>query len=50
MLSYMILMGISGTIINRKIYNSTSNLYLGPVIFGILTAYINATVYTLPAP
>lgn len=50
MLCYMILMGIYGTIINRKIYNATSNLYLGPVIFGILTAYINTTVYTLPAP
>ncbi|MDO4493556.1 MAG: alpha/beta fold hydrolase [Clostridia bacterium] len=50
MLSYMVLMGIAGTLINRKIYNATSNLYLGPVIFGILTAYINTTVYTLPAP
>lgn len=50
MLSYMIIMAISGTIINRKLYNATSNLYLGPVIFGILTAYINTTVYTLPAP
>lgn len=50
MLSYTILMGIAGTIINRKLYNKTRNLYLGPVIFGILTAFINTTVYTLPAP
>lgn len=49
MLSYMILSATAGTIINRKIYNATSSLYLGPVIFGTLIAIINTTVYTLPA-
>ena len=49
MLSYMILSAVAGTIINRKIYNRTSNLYLGPIIFGTLIAIINTAVYTLPA-
>lgn len=49
MLSYMILSATAGTIINRKIYNATSNLYLGPAIFGTLIAIINTAVYTLPA-
>ena len=49
MLSYMILSATAGTIINRKIYNATSNLYLGPVIFGTLNAIINTAVYPLPA-
>lgn len=49
MLSYMILSATAGTIINRKIYNATSNIYLGPIIFGTLIAIINTAVYTLPA-
>ena len=49
MLSYMILSATAGTIINRKIYNATSSLYLGPAVFGTLIAIINTAVYTLPA-
>ena len=49
MLSYMIVSATAGTIINRKIYNATSNIYLGPVIFGTLITLINTAVYTLPA-
>ena len=49
MLSYMIVSATAGTIINRKIYNATSNIYLGPVVFGTLITLINTAVYTLPA-
>lgn len=49
MLSYMILSATAGTIINRKIYNATSSIYLGPAIFGTLITIINTAVYTLPA-
>ena len=49
MLSYMILSATAGTIINRKIYNATGSLYLGPAVFGTLIAIINTAVYTLPA-
>ena len=49
MLCYMILSAIAGTIINRKVYNATSSIYLGPVIFGTLITLINTAVYTLPA-
>lgn len=49
MLSYMILSATAGTIINRKIYNATGSIYLGPAIFGTLIAIINTAVYTLPA-
>lgn len=49
MLCYMIVSATAGTIINRKIYNATSSIYLGPIVFGILIAIINTAVYTLPA-
>ncbi len=48
MLRYMIVSAMADMIINRKIYNATSNLYLGPTVFGVLIAIINTAVYTLP--
>lgn len=46
---YMLATVSLGTIVNRRVYIHTGNIYLGPVVYGTIITFINYCTYMLPA-
>lgn len=45
---YMALTLTMGTVINRKIYNMSGSIYLGPVIYATLLTFVTHSIYMIP--